>query len=130
MMSASRREELLRAYIGHARRFDEVASRPHHSTGLFPSIEAATVPRCDTEPASRRPTDALSRRQQDVLTLVAEGLSNRQIGAELRIAEDTVKTHVQHILRALDARNRAHAVNLGHALGLLGATEIAELQHT
>ena len=120
MMSASRREEMLRAYMRHARRFDEIASRSQHSTGLFPGIEAAPVPRLHTEPVPQRPTGALSRREQDVLTLVAEGLSNREVGAELQITEDTVKTHVQHILRVLDARNRAHAVSLGHARGLLG----------
>lgn len=65
-----------------------------------------------------RPT-ALTEREQQVLQLVAEGLSNRQIGAELGITERTVKYHVTSILNKLGAENRAHAVALAAQRGLL-----------
>jgi DNA-binding NarL/FixJ family response regulator len=112
-----RREEILRAYLGHARRFEEIASKLHRRAAL-PAGEPEVVPR-DAPAAEPRRVTALSAREQVVLGLVAEGLSNRQIGLKLHISEETVKTHVQHILRGLDARNRAHAVSLGFSLGLL-----------
>ncbi len=66
----------------------------------------------------RRPT-ALSRRQQEVLRLVAEGQTNRQIAAALSITERTVKFHVTTIMNKLGADNRAHAVALAAERGLL-----------
>ncbi|MCU1617371.1 MAG: two component transcriptional regulator, LuxR family [Frankiales bacterium] len=67
------------------------------------------------------PTVSISQRQADVLAGICCGLTNRQIGRHLSIAEDTVKTHVKHILRALHARNRAHAA----ALAMSGQVGIA-----
>lgn len=54
----------------------------------------------------------LSSRQVQIADLIAEGLSNPEIGGRLHLAECTVKTHLQRLLSALGARNRAHAVHL------------------
>jgi DNA-binding NarL/FixJ family response regulator len=54
----------------------------------------------------------LTRRESDVLDELFQGQSNRQIGRNLFISEDTVKSHVKAILRKLGARDRAHAVSL------------------
>jgi NarL family two-component system response regulator LiaR len=51
----------------------------------------------------------LSQREQEVLALIAEGLSNQDIGARLAISERTVKTHVSHILGKLDLTDRTQA---------------------
>src|SRR6185312_3376878 len=56
--------------------------------------------------------DDLTERERDVLTLLAEGRSNRDIGATLHLAESTVKNHVSNILSKLHAANRTHAVTL------------------
>ena len=53
-----------------------------------------------------------TRRESDVLDELIQGQSNRQIGRNLFISEDTVKSHVKAILRKLGARDRAHAVSL------------------
>jgi DNA-binding NarL/FixJ family response regulator len=74
-------------------------------------------------PVSREltPEVPLTRRESDVLDELIQGQSNRQIGKNLFISEDTVKSHVKAILRKLGARDRAHAVSLvlsarnGHA---------------
>ncbi|GHE93977.1 ATP-binding protein [Streptomyces fumanus] len=50
----------------------------------------------------------LSRREQDVVTLVAQGLSNRQVAARMYVSERTVETHLRHIRIALGLRSRAH----------------------
>jgi PAS domain S-box-containing protein len=62
----------------------------------------------------------LSRRQLDVLRLVAVGANGGQIATELSISEATVRTHVKNILDRLGAHNRAHAVALAMTQGLLG----------
>jgi DNA-binding NarL/FixJ family response regulator len=59
----------------------------------------------------------LSQREREILKLVSEGTSNRQIAELLYISETTVKTHLRSILQKLHARNRAEAVALAAAKG-------------
>ncbi len=63
--------------------------------------------------------EPLSERELEVLDLLAEGLSNRQIGQRLFVSLGTVKTHVHHISAKLDADSRTHAVALARERGLL-----------
>lgn len=60
----------------------------------------------------------LTGRQGDVLRLLAEGLSNKQICRELDLGEGTIKVHIAAIFRTLDARNRTEAANTARRLGL------------
>jgi DNA-binding NarL/FixJ family response regulator len=61
----------------------------------------------------------LSRREKDVLTLIASGYTSTDIGTRLCIGSETVNTHIKNIYRKLDVRNRAHAVSLAATHGLL-----------
>jgi ATP/maltotriose-dependent transcriptional regulator MalT len=63
--------------------------------------------------------EALSRRELDVLRLMADGQSNQEIAQVLILARDTVKMHIKHIYRKLGVRNRVQAVAQAHTLGLL-----------
>lgn len=65
------------------------------------------------------PAALLSDREQEVLTCLAEGLTTTQIAARLFISENTVKTHIRHILDKLEASNRTEAVGKATQLGLL-----------
>lgn len=58
-------------------------------------------------------------REIEVLTLVAEGLTNRKIAGRLTATEETVKSHLRHLTAKLNARNRAHMVALGFRRGYL-----------
>jgi two-component system, NarL family, response regulator DegU len=69
---------------------------------------------------SRAPVEEeLTEREREVLSLLAAGASNREIGARLYLAEGTVKNHVSNILSKLHAANRTHAVSLAREQGLL-----------
>jgi DNA-binding CsgD family transcriptional regulator len=65
------------------------------------------------------PAAALSRRQLEVLRLMADGLTDAQVGAKLFLTENTVKTHMQKLLRKLEVHSRGEAVAAGYRLGLL-----------
>ena len=64
-------------------------------------------------------TQLLSDRELEVLQCLAEGLTTQQIASRLFISENTVKTHIRHILDKLEASNRTEAVGKATQLGIL-----------
>ena len=73
-------------------------------------------------PAAEPVPDGLTRREVDVVRLVAQGLSNRQIARELVVSEATVKTHLNHVLAKLDVDGRPGLVAWAWRHGLGGAS--------
>ena len=108
-MDAAERKEILSRYMDHSRRFEEVAARRQSGNG---EVIPFTGPLRELE---QEPT----MREIEVLQLISDGLVNREIGQRLFLSEETVKSHVRHLLAKLQARSRAHAVAVGFRRGII-----------
>jgi DNA-binding CsgD family transcriptional regulator len=101
-----------------------LSSRPAPTTAALLPTPPAIAP---TLPAARHllPDDqkrdrlGITRRELEILELIAQGLSNREIAGKLFVSENTVKTHCSRAFDKLGARRRTQAVQLGKELGLL-----------
>jgi DNA-binding NarL/FixJ family response regulator len=76
-------------------------------------------PEVAAELAEHAAEDELTPREIDVLRLIAAGNANKEIAAQLSIAEETVKSHVTNILAKLGANDRTHAVTIGLKRGII-----------
>lgn len=99
------------------RRYRKAAPVP---PGSAPIAEAAydadlTAPAVAVQPN----VVTLTRREQEVLGMLYEGLSNKEIGARLFITESTAGVHISNIMTKLGARSRAEAAALAHRMGLM-----------
>ena len=97
-------------------------------TGRREVVVVREVPAPREEPRAAAPFAAdgervaalgVTPRELEVLGLIAQGLSNREIGERIFVSENTVKTHSSRLFDKLDARNRVQAVKRGKELGLI-----------
>ncbi len=88
---------------------------------LAPSVTRRLIARFTDEPSVVRPVlpHDLTPRETEVLTLLAEGLSNLEIAGRMVVGEATVKTHVARVLTKLGVRDRVQAVVLAYRSGLV-----------
>jgi DNA-binding NarL/FixJ family response regulator len=107
------------AFVGKDTRATEVVSAAKHAavaprTFLCAGLSAAMMRRA-TNPSPPR----LSAREEEVLSLLADGLGTSEIAGRLYLSESTAKTHITHIYQKLGAANRAQALVTAMRLGLL-----------
>jgi DNA-binding NarL/FixJ family response regulator len=110
--------------VSSARLIEAVLAAARGESVLQPSVAAKVVARFAElpEPAESRPRPLvvpLSERERQVLRLLADGRSNREIAASLFLAEGTVKNHVTNVLGKLGARDRTQAALRARDLGVL-----------
>ena len=87
---------------------------------LVPAAAEGAVPTSPFVPnAARQESLGITARELQILTLIARGLSNREIATQLFVSENTVKTHCSRTYDKLGAARRTQAVQLGKELGLL-----------
>lgn len=98
---------------------DVVTAARHAATSptAFTAVDLAAAMRRRLTPSGPQ----LSRREREVLELIAEGLAVAQIGRRLFISESTAKTHISKLYEKLGASNRAQALMSSMRLGLIGA---------
>jgi LuxR family maltose regulon positive regulatory protein len=82
-------------------------------------LTAFAAEKQDPEGAVAESPSSLSRRELEVLRLLAEGLSNQEIGERLFLALDTIKGHNRRIFDKLEVKRRTEAIARGRELGLL-----------
>jgi DNA-binding NarL/FixJ family response regulator len=115
-----------RGYLTKDAGIAEIARAVHaaanHQVLLDPVVHSRLIA---AAAAGARPTpqrtslpDELTPREAEVLSLIARGLSNREIAAALVVSEATVKTHVNHVFAKIGARDRAQAVHYAYTHGL------------
>ena len=109
-MDAAQRQHILSRYLDHTRRFDRVAARRRRNGSAEVIPFQGPLRELEQEPTMR---------EIEVLQLISDGLVNREIGQRLFLSEETVKSHVRHLLAKLQARSRAHAVAIGFRRGLI-----------
>ncbi|HEX6231912.1 MAG TPA: response regulator transcription factor [Jiangellaceae bacterium] len=89
---------------------------------LSPSVTRRVIDRMAQQPTpeftDQAKLDELTRREREVLALIARGMSNREIASALFVEESTIRTHVKHILMKLDLRDRVQAVIYAYESGL------------
>ena len=107
-VDAAERNAILTRYREHSARFESVAARRDATV-------AEVIPFQPLKELEQEPT----AREIEVLQLISDGLVNREIGVRLFLSEETVKSHVRHLLAKLQARSRAHAVAVGFRRGLI-----------
>jgi DNA-binding NarL/FixJ family response regulator len=111
-VDAAERKKILARYREHQRRFEaSAAARRQNGTGA----EVIPFTPRDLRELEQQPTP----RELEVLQLISDGLVNREIGDRLFLSEETIKSHVRHLLVKLQARSRAHAVAVGFRRGLI-----------
>jgi DNA-binding NarL/FixJ family response regulator len=118
-----------RGYLTKDAGISEISRAIHaaaaHQALLDPVVQsrlltaAAAGSRPKPAPAVPLPDD-LTPREGEVLSLIAQGLSNREIAEALVVSEPTVKTHINHVFAKIGARDRAQAVHYAYTHGLAG----------
>ena len=78
-----------------------------------PYVDPRLAPDFLRQLARPRPGGVLSAREREILQMLADGLSNREVSERLVVSVETVKTHVKHILAKLEAEHRTQAVAIG-----------------
>lgn len=98
-------------------------ARVHEGLSVLAPEVTRQVLRAVNLDASRAQDSGLSSREMEVLQRLAQGKTTAQISSDLFISDNTVKTHVRHILEKLEAANRAEAVSKAMQLGLINPVQ-------
>lgn len=108
-----------RGYVVKDSSREELAATVVHAITDAAWRRQATAPGAVSAPAGPTPQPVLTEREQQVLSGMSRGRSNAEIGKELYLSEDTVKTHARRLFRKVGAADRAQAVAVGFRWGLV-----------
>jgi two-component system, NarL family, response regulator LiaR len=97
----------------------KLTGRRQRSEVKQPAIAAGPAGEPFVPNEGKRTDLGITRRELEVLELIAHGMSNREIAGKLFVSENTVKTHSSRVFDKLGAKRRTQAVQLGKEFGLL-----------
>ena len=125
--AAGERELAVERLVDAYRTFRKLGARPFWTEAAqeLESLGERVDRRLGRRAARDLDGPGLTRRELEVLRLVAVGRTNREIARELFLSPRTIDMHVRHVLAKLDCRSRTEATSKAHALGLLEATSAA-----
>jgi DNA-binding NarL/FixJ family response regulator len=111
-----------RSYLTKDADHTEIAKALHAAAGgltvfdprVHATLLAATAGSARPEPASAPPPDGLTDREAEILGLIARGMTNPEIAAQLFLSNHTVKTHISRIFAKTGSRDRAAAIGYAH----------------
>ena len=92
---------------------------PFIAQEILKQISAAIIPPADDQKIMDADTELLTSRETEILNLVAQGMSNREIAEQLFVSKYTVESHIKHIYRKLSVSKRTKAVSAARSLGIL-----------
>ena len=92
---------------------------PFIAQEILKQISAAIIPAADDQKIIDADTELLTSRETEILNLVAQGMSNREIAEQLFVSKYTVESHIKHIYRKLSVSKRTKAVSAARSLGIL-----------
>lgn len=92
---------------------------PFIAQEILKQISAAIIPPADDQKIIDADMELLTSRETEILNLVAQGMSNREIAEQLFVSKYTVESHIKHIYRKLSVSKRTKAVSAARSLGIL-----------
>ncbi|WP_174559044.1 response regulator [Acinetobacter bouvetii] len=92
---------------------------PFIAQEILKQISAQAIPTASDEKSTDQDADLLTSRETEILDLVAQGMSNREIAEQLNVSKYTVESHIKHIYRKLSVTKRTKAVIAARTLGIL-----------
>ena len=92
---------------------------PFIAQEILKQISAAIIPAADDQKIIDADMELLTGRETEILNLVAQGMSNREIAEQLFVSKYTVESHIKHIYRKLSVSKRTKAVSAARSLGIL-----------
>jgi DNA-binding NarL/FixJ family response regulator len=111
-----------RSYLTKDADHTEIAKALHAAAGglsvfdprVHATLLAATTASARPEPAAAPPPDGLTDREVEILSLIAGGMTNPEIAAQLFLSSHTIKTHISRIFAKTGSRDRAAAIGYAH----------------
>jgi two-component system, NarL family, nitrate/nitrite response regulator NarL len=103
--------------VGARELANAVRSVAHGSVYVSPALASGILFEMARVPPQQDPLNSLTERERDILNLVAEGLTNREIGERLHLAEKTIKHYMTNVLQKLQVRSRVEAALLAQKRG-------------
>ncbi|MEJ2898878.1 response regulator transcription factor [Acinetobacter sp. NS-4] len=92
---------------------------PFIAQEILKQISAAVIPASHDQKLIDSEMELLTNRETEILNLVAQGMSNREIAEQLFVSKYTVESHIKHIYRKLSVTKRTKAVSAARSLGIL-----------